>query len=81
MTLYTHSVALDGVKFEGSVVLRASGGIELAPTTVEEASGGGHHRSAVLIFPPLARPWELRIVVKNVGGVVERLFRWEVASR
>lgn len=74
----THSVALDGIKFEEAVVLRTAEGTDIAPTAVEQATGSGHHREAVLVFPPVARPGEVRLVVKNVGGVAERSFRWEL---
>jgi len=79
VSLDTHSVALDGVKFEEAVVLGGPAGTAIAPTAVEQATGGGHHRQAVLAFPPLpAGAREVRIAVKNVGGVGERSFRWEL---
>ncbi|MBI2461151.1 MAG: hypothetical protein HYV61_06630 [Candidatus Rokubacteria bacterium] len=71
---------MDSIKLEEAVVLRADGA-DLAPTAVEEAAGGGHHRSAVLIFPPPARAGEVRIVVKDVGGVAERSFAWVLPAR
>jgi len=80
VVLDTHSVPLDSIKLEEAVVLRADGA-DLAPTAVEEAAGGGHHRSAVLIFPPPARAGEVRIVVKDVGGVAERSFAWVLPAR
>jgi hypothetical protein len=48
---------------------------------VEQASGGGHHRQSVLRFgkvSPEAKTIEL--VVKDVAGVKERIFRWSVAE-
>ena len=45
---------------------------------LEAATGSGHHREAVLVFPPHAAAEALRIVVKNVGGVAERSFSWEL---
>lgn len=80
VALDTHSVALDGIRFEEAVALRADGA-DLAPTAVEEAQGGGHHRSVVLVFPPPTRPGEVKIVVRNVGGVAERSFVWELRAR
>lgn len=79
VVLDTHSVALDGIKFEEAVALRTPGGIEIAPTAVEQATGSGHHREAVLVFPPLTPGGPVRIVVKNVGGVAERSLSWESA--
>ena len=73
----THSVALDGVAFEQAVVVRTPDGAEVPPTAVEQASGSGHHREAVLVFPPVTQPGPVRILVRNVGGVAERIFLWE----
>lgn len=73
----THSVALDGVAFEQAVVLQTPDGAEVPPTAVEQASGSGHHREAVLVFPPVAQPGPVRILVRDIGGVAERVFPWE----
>lgn len=78
VVLDTHSVALDGIKFEEAVALRLPDGTDIAPAAVEQATGSGHHREAVLVFAPLARPGDVHIVVKNVGGVAERSFSWEL---
>ncbi len=77
IALDTHSVGLDGIKFEDAVALRTPEGTEVAPS-VEQTKGGGHHREAVLEFPPLAQTAVIRIIVKGVGGVPERSFSWEV---
>ena len=78
VVLDTHSAGLDSIVFDKAVVLRTVEGADVAPTAVEEAQGGSHHRSAVLVFPPLAQTGPLKIVVKNVGGVAERSFVWEL---
>lgn len=79
VSLDTHSVPLDGIKFEEVVALGGPDGAVIAPTAVEEAKGAGHHREAVLAFPPLpAGAREVRIVVRNVGGVGERNFAWDL---
>ncbi len=78
VVLDTHSVGLDSIAFDKVVALRTPAGADIAPTAVEEAQGGGHHRSAVLEFAPVAQAGPLKIVVKNVGGVAERSFVWEV---
>lgn len=78
--LDTHSVALDGIKFEEAVVLRGSDGTDVAPT-VDRVGGGGHHREAALSFPSLPKAVrEVRIAVRNVGGVAERSFAWSVPA-
>ena len=74
----THSVGLDGIAFDQAVAVRAADGRDVAPTAIEEASGSGHHRQAVLVFPAQAGP--LRVVVKNVGGVAERSFVWNLPA-
>jgi hypothetical protein len=79
VVLDTHSTSLDGIAFQQAVVLQAPDGSEVAPAAMEEEKGGGHHREAVLVFPAIARTNPLRIVVRNVGGVPERSFTWDVA--
>lgn len=81
VSLDTHSVALDGIKFENVVALSGPDGGAIAPTAVEQAKGAGHHRQAVLAFPPLPPgAGEVRITVKNVGGVGERNFKWDLPT-
>jgi hypothetical protein len=77
MVLDTHSVSLDAIAFEQAVAIRTPDGTDVAPTAVEQATGSGHHREAVLVFPALTSAGSLRIVVKDVGGVAERTFVWE----
>ncbi len=79
VVLDTHSVALDGIVLDQAVVLRVDG-TELSATGVEQTTGGGHHRQAVVVFPAVARPGAVRIVVRNVGGVAERTFAWELPA-
>jgi hypothetical protein len=81
VSLETHSVALDGIKFEDVVAMGGPDGATIAPTAVEQAEGAGHHRTAVLAFPPLpAGAREVRIAVRNVGGVGERSFAWDLSA-
>lgn len=80
VSLDTHSVGLDTIAFDRVVALRTSAG-DLSPTAVEASQGGGHHRSALLVFPPPAEAGPVSIVVKDVGGVAERAFVWEAAAR
>ena len=77
VVLDTHSVNLDGYRFEEVVRLRDGKADELAPTAVENPQGGGHHRSATVRFAwPEPRPKSLELVVKGVAGVPERAFQW-----
>jgi hypothetical protein len=77
IALDTHSVGLDDIAFESAVALRSPDGTDVPPTAVEQVKGGGHHRQAVLVFPPPAGG-SIRVVVKNVGGVSERVFLWNL---
>jgi hypothetical protein len=76
VSLDTHSVGLDGIVFDQVVALRGADGTDLAPAAVEQLPGGGHHRSAVVVFPPQAGA--VHILVRNVGGVAARSFVWEL---
>lgn len=79
IALDTHSVGLDDIALESAVALRSADETDVAPVAVEQAKGGGHHRQAVLIFPPISSA-SVRIVVKNVGGVSERIFVWDLSQ-
>ena len=79
IALDTHSVSLDEIALESAVVLRSVDGTDIPPTAVEEARGSGHHRQAVVVFPPAASS-SVRIVVKSVGGVSERIFDWDLSG-
>ncbi|MCZ6624313.1 MAG: hypothetical protein O7B35_08810 [Deltaproteobacteria bacterium] len=79
VSMDTHSVNLDVYRFGEIVRLRDVGGRELVPTSVEGIGGGGHHRKATLQFSwPQPKPKTVILVVKDVAGVPERLFRWTV---
>lgn len=80
VVLDTHAVALDDVVFERVVALRTPEGAEVAPTRVEGLKGSAHHREAVVVFPPVAQRGTVRIVVRNVGGIGERSFVWELPA-
>ena len=74
----THMRDLEGYRFEDVVRLRDATGRELRPLAVEEAAGGGHHRTAVLRVPaPAPQAAAVELVVRDVGRVPKRLFRWE----
>jgi hypothetical protein len=81
LALNTHSVALDGYKLEALATLRDDTGKTYPVTAVEQASGGGHHRQAVLRFGKLdPRAKMIELIVKDVAGVKERTFRWGTAE-
>lgn len=75
----THTRDLDGYRFEHIVRLRDATGKELLPLAVEQMMGGGHHRAAVLRFPaPNQDMTAVEVVVRDVAGIPERLFRWDL---
>lgn len=79
VVLDTHSVNLDGYRFEEIVRLRDGKGSEVAPVAVEGVKGSGHHREATVRFAwPEPRPKAIELVVTGVAGVPERAFRWPV---
>lgn len=77
VVLDTHSVNLDTYDLKALSVLRDDTGMTLQPTGVEN-KGSGHHREIILTFPrpSLERKW-LELVIKDIAGVKERMFRWD----
>ena len=81
LILDTHSVDLDGYKFDEIAILQDDTGKSYPVVAVEQASGGGHHRQAVLRFEKVrAEAKTIELVVKNVAGVKERIFRWSTTE-
>lgn len=85
--LDTHAVDLDQYQLEKLAVLRDGQGREVQVVGLESASGSGHHRQAVLTFPavdadgkPLLSPEtkSLILVLRGIGDVSERVFRWQL---
>jgi hypothetical protein len=75
--LDTHSVVLDGYDLTAVTVLRDDTGKNYVPTGAEN-KGSGHHREATLSFPKISPDAKrLEIVMKDVAGVKERIFRWD----
>ncbi len=83
----THSVDLDRYRMEALSVLRDDRGRTLHPLGWASPSGGGHHRAGVLLFPavdPSGKPFitkesrYLELIIRNVAGVKERTFRWNL---
>ena len=76
----THSVDLADDMMK-AVVLRDDSGMEFTPSAWEGPGAGGHHREGKIKFAPLTMNTKsLTLVVKNVAGVPERAFRWEMAQ-
>lgn len=80
ITMDTHSVELNDDMMK-AVVLRDDTGMEFTPSAWEGPGGGGHHREGRIKFAPLPMNTKaLTLVVKNVAGVSERRFTWELAQ-
>ncbi len=81
LVLETHSVNLDGYKWEAIATLRHENGRTYPVEAVANASGGGHHRQAVLRFGKLSPEAKtIELIVKDVAGVPERTFRWSTTE-
>ena len=84
VTMDTHAVNLDGYDLAQVAVLRVNQGQETRPSAWV-APPGGHHREGTLTFPgtaadggPLLGPsvGAIELVIRDVAGVPERVFRW-----
>jgi hypothetical protein len=81
LALETHSVNLDGYKWEAIATLRDDNGKTYPVEAVENASGSGHHRQAVLRFGKLDQGAKtVELIVKDLAGVPERTFRWSLTN-
>jgi Spy/CpxP family protein refolding chaperone len=85
--LDTHAVDLDQYQLEKLAVLRDAQGYEIQAVGLESPNGSGHHREGVLTFPgtdgngkPLLSPEakSLTLILRGIGGVSERVFRWQL---
>jgi hypothetical protein len=78
IALDTHSVNLDAYDLKALSHLRDEVGKDYQPTHVEN-KGSGHHRQITLVFPkPSAEAKKLELVIKDMAGVKERVFRWDL---
>lgn len=81
VVLDTHSVDLEGYKFEEIVVLRDDAGAIYKPVLITE-SGSGHHREATVEFKGAAvQAKAFELVVKGVAGVNERVFKFDLKKK
>ena len=76
--LDTHSVNLDAYDLKSMTILRDDAGKYYAATRVEN-KGSGHHREATVSFAKLDPDAKrVELVLKDVAGVPERVFRWNI---
>lgn len=81
ITLDTHSVDLDALDLADAVLRNELGETLTAPSW--DAPKGGHHREGVLTFEGdaagfLAGASWIELVINGVGGLPERVLRWDV---
>lgn len=75
----THSVDL-AFDVEQIATLRDETGMSYAPVW-QGSPPGGHHRSGTLRFTPdLPKPTTAVLTLKNIAGIAERTFTWEVKN-
>ena len=78
ISLDTHSVDLDSYDLKALSSLRDDAGKVFRPSKVEN-KGSGHHRQFVLVFPkPAQGNKRLELVIKDIAGVKERSFVWDL---
>jgi hypothetical protein len=78
VALDTHSVNLDSYDLKTVSVLRDDAGNTYSPTAVEN-KGSGHHRETTVSFAKVASGTKrVELVIKDVAGVKERIFRWDL---
>ena len=83
LTLDTYFVNLVRYDFEDLATLRDDTGKTYPVTSVERIGSSlkPHFRQAVLRFPAVAPEAKtIELIVKDVAGVKERVFRWNVAE-
>jgi hypothetical protein len=73
VTLDTHSIDVNDYDLAELALLRTEAGdLQPEPWTAPE---GEHHRSGTLVFPP-TESRVLELVIRDLGDVPERTFRW-----
>ena len=74
----THSGSLDDDPVKIAFLVDDKG--NTYQSTMWEGSGpGGHHREGILVFNAInPTPAYIELKIKNVGGVPERLFKWDI---
>ena len=77
VALDTHSINLDPYDLRSLILLRDASGKTYEPLNVEN-KGSGHHRDAVVFFPQPSAGGQIEVVIKDLAGVKERVFRFSV---
>ena len=78
IVLDTHSVNLDACDLKSLASLRDDAGKAYASTGIDN-KGSGHHRESTVSFVQVSpEAKRLELVIKDVAGVKERIFRWDL---
>lgn len=78
IALNTHSEELSADLVAVSELVDDSGK-SYKPTSWEGSPPGGHHRQGILKFNSISpRPKSIELKIKNVGGIPERNFKWNL---
>ncbi|OGN03786.1 MAG: hypothetical protein A2655_04535 [Candidatus Yanofskybacteria bacterium RIFCSPHIGHO2_01_FULL_43_42] len=73
----THTIELSEDMVEVAVLI--ADGKEYKPVSWEGAGPGGHHREGVLRFQQIIpRPGGVILKIKNIDGIPERSFQWQL---
>ncbi len=87
VAMNTHTVNLDQYRMDDISYLRDNKGRLFKAKAWESPKGGGHHRFGILRFPGRDSDGKeiigsddryFEVVIKGVGGIEERVFRWEL---
>lgn len=78
ITLTTHSGSLNQDLTKTTILLDDKGNT-YRPTAWEGPGPGGHHQEGILVFKTInPTPKYVELKIKNVGGIPERSFKWEI---
>ena len=78
VTFTTHSGSLDDDPVKIASLIDNKGDT-YQPTLWDGPGPGGHHREGILVFDAInPTPAYIELKIKNVGGVPERLFKWDI---
>jgi hypothetical protein len=77
VALDAHSLDLDPYDLRNLTLLRDANGKTYEPLNFEK-KGSGHHREAVVFFPQPSAGGQVEVIIKDVAGVKERVFRFNI---
>lgn len=79
--LNTHTGSIDA-DFTKSATLMDERKNSFAPIRWSGAPLGGHHRQGTLLFKAISpRPSSITLIIRDVGGIAERAFTWQLSNQ